>query len=271
MKRHLSYTLLVVFFVLNIYSQDGKLNQAKQNLNQQNNSSSQIDDNQNDRGSSDSPSLFQDLMLQIFWNITYGVAIETIFEKESKMHRASIAKYSYINKHTGNFTYNDSLSVKSNLLLTNSFLRESKSLYGNNFNAKFRFAKRMDAEFGYLELTEKLQNTKDHFSLFSLMVNYHRIRTQRLDIWYGIGAMHVANNVNKTGFAFGGGAEWFIKRPISIYTCIKSANINQENVTKSKILLKYYQQRTQFFTGYQNFNLANVNINSVSLGLGYLF
>jgi hypothetical protein len=263
-------SFFVIFLFLNslIYSQKGKLNQAKQNLNKQQDIQSYVSDSHQDN-TTKSFHPFQDLMAQIFWNITYGVAIETIFEKESRMHHASISKYPYIDSKTGNYTYNDSVSVTSRFLVTNSFLRESSSLYGSNFNAKFRFAKRMDIEIGYLELIEKNKNLTDYFSLYSAILNYHRVRTQKLDIWYGIGAMYVSNNVKKAGFAFNAGAEWFIKKPISLYASIKSTVINQDSVTKSKILLKYYQKRMQFFGGYQNFKLTNISVNTVSFGFGY--
>ncbi|HFS68189.1 MAG TPA: hypothetical protein ENK67_08260 [Flavobacteriia bacterium] len=258
-----------LFFSFLIYAQNDKLQQVKQNLAKKQDMQVYITDVKQKQDQKTHSNPFKELLAQIFWNITYGIAVETIFEKESKMHDASISKYSYIEDKTGNFTYNDSLSVISRLLITDSFLRESNSIKGNNLNLKHQFFKRFAVEFGYLELIEKTNRRKDHFSLFSFMANYYRIRTKRLDAWYGIGAMYVANDINKFGLAFGAGAEWFVKKPISLYASIKSGIINQESLTKSKIQLKYYQKRAQFIIGYQNFKLTTISVNSVSLGFGY--
>ena len=272
MKSTTIILLLNLIFTNFIFSQTGKLNQIKHNLNHQQDINSYIED-VNDTSDKNPNSFhpFQDLFVQIMWNITYGVAIETIFEKESKMHRAAISKYPYIENKIGNYSYDDSLSVSYRFSVIDSWLRESTSLYGNNLNLQFRFAKRLDANLSYSELKEKTNFTTDNFSLFSAMLNYHRIRTQKLDLWYGLGIMHVANNVNKTGFAYGIGAEWFFKKPISLFASINSTVINQENLTKSKVLLKYYHKNTQFVGGYQKFKITTIGVDTFSLGLGYTF
>ena len=272
MKSTTIILLLSLIFTNSIFSQTGKLHRAKQNLKQQKDMNQYINDSDT-TNNKDSNSFhpFQDLFVQIMWNITYGIAIETIFEKESKMHRAAISKYPYIENKIGNYSYTDNLSVLYRFSVTDSWLRESTSLYGNNANLQFRFAKRLDVNLGYLELNEKTNFTTDNFSLFSAMLNYHRIRTQKIDLWYGLGVMHVANNVNKTGFAYGIGAEWFFKKPISLYASINSTVINQENLTKSNVLLKYYHKKTQFIGGYQKFKVTTIDVDTFSLGLGYTF
>ena len=272
MKSIPFYLLFSLFFTIQIVAQSGKLHRAKQNLKQQKDLNQYINDSDTTNNkNSDSFHPFQDLFIQIMWNITYGIAFETIFEKETKMHRASISKYPYIENKIGNYSYNDSLSVAYRFSVTDSWLRESTSLSGNNANLQFRFAKRLDINLGYMELKEKTNFTTDNFSLFSAMLNYHRIRTQKLDLWYGLGVMHVANNVNKTGFAYGIGAEWFIVKPISLFTSTKSSIINGETISKNKLLLKYYQKKWQFYAGYQNFKLTTVSVNSLSIGGGYVF
>ncbi len=270
-----SIALILLFslsFTNQVIAQSGKLHRAKQNLKQQKDINQYINDSDTTKDNkSDSFHPFQDLFIQIMWNITYGIAFETIFEKETKMHRAGISKYPYIENKIGNYSYVDSLSVAYRFSVTDSWLRESTSLSGNIANLQLRFAKRLDINLGYLELIEKNNFTTDNFSLFSAMLNYHRIRTQKIDLWYGLGVIHVANNINKTGFAYGIGAEWFVVKPISLFASTKSSIINRETISKNRILLKYYQKKWQFYSGYKNFKLTTVFVNTLSIGGGYIF
>jgi len=257
------------------FSQSGKLQKAKQSLNtpSTNTSKSVKSSKRNSKKVSRSyKNPFAEILVRIALYSTYGIFIETPLERDGKMHDAEIAQYPYKEARYGNFIYTDSINYSIGRFdISNSFVIEDKNLYGNNLNLDFRFFKRMGLEVGYLQLFEKNNGKSDSFSLFSAMVNYHRIRTQKLDVWFGLGIMYVGNNVRKSGFSYGFGAEWFIKKPISLLVSHKSASINQRGVNKTKLLLKYHLKNYHISSGYENFVLAVSTIDAFSIGFGVSF
>ncbi len=261
-------TILLVF--TNTFAQ-GKLDKAKENLKKTKHSFNTTS-KQNTKNYRNNDNFLARVVTGIVINLTYGVVVETIFEKESKMHDASITKYPYFSDNLGNYVYADSNSMKKNRFeIESNLVVESKSLFGNNFHSKFRFAKRFDASLDYLQLFEKTPNGTDNFTQFTFLLNYHRIRTEKLDLYYGVGLTHVANSVSTTGFAYNIGAEWFVKKPISIAASYKGSFINDENVDTIKAHLKYYLKNYHFNIGYEKFSLATVDINAFSLGFGATF
>jgi hypothetical protein len=188
------------------------------------------------------------------------------------MHDAELAKYPYQNSFHGNFIYTDSMNYNiARFDITNNFVIENSNLYGNNFGVDFRFLKRFGLEFDYLYLTEKTSTNRDQFSLYSTLINYHRIRTQKLDTWFGLGVMHVGSDVNKTGFGIGLGAEWFVAKPISFKFSHKWTNINNQEVNNTKLLLKYHLKNYHISSGYEHFKIGVSKIDAFSIGVGASF
>ena len=216
----------------------------------------------------DSGNPFLDIATAIALNLTYGIVVESVFERESQMHFAQLS----LPNQYGNFVYADSSNYAlARLDLSNNFLIESKNLYGNTLNLNFRFKKRFDIEAGYLQLLERNNGQTEGFALFTTLLNYHRIRTQTVDFWFGLGAMYVANDVKEFGFAYGAGVELFIVKPISILASYKGSSINSREVSKSKIILNYHLKKYSISTGYEHFVLGVSKVNTFSLGFRLSF
>ena len=274
--RKCCFIILILFIVVNQgFSQSGKLQKAKQSLNTSSTTTTKSvksSKRNSKKVSSSTSNPFARLLVSIALYSTYGILIETPLERGGRMHDAEIAQYPYKEARYGNFIYTDSINYSIGRFdISNSFVVEDKNLYGNNLNLDFRFFKRMGFEVDYLQLFEKNNGISDSFSLFSAMINYHRIRTQKLDIWFGLGVMYVGNDVKKAGFSYGFGAEWFIKKPISLLISHKSATINNRGVNKTKLVLKYHLKNYHVSTGYENFVLAVSSIDAFSVGVGVSF
>lgn len=262
------------------FAQEGKLDKGKQSLKTTNSSSSTSKNSSKASNSNTSnTSLFDDdinpflkVLGYIFAYTAYGILIESPFEKEGRMHSSEISNYPYKESYYGNFIYTDSTNYNiTRFDISNNFVIENSNLYGNNFGVNFRFLKRFALDLDYLYLTEKVNGGNDSFSLYSALLKYHRIRLQRFDAWFGLGIMHVASDVDKTGFGFGLGAEWFVAKPISIDFSHKWTNINQREVHKTKLLLKYHLKNYQISSGYERFKIGVSKINAFSFGVGASF
>ena len=280
MKRMLIAGFIFCVISLQGFAQEGKLDKGKESLKTSSSSSSSSTTKSNsksrrsNRNNNDSFAdfFFAEFFIKLFAYTAYGVAVETPFEKDGRMHYADIANYPYQESNYGNFIYTDSTNYNiTRLDITNNFVMENSNLYGNNFGVNFRFLKRFALDVDYLYLVEKVNGTKDSFSLYSALLKYYRVRTQRFDAWFGLGMMHVGSDVDETGFGIGLGAEWFIKKPISLGVSHKWTNINQQEVHKTKLLLKYHLKNYHISSGYEHFKIGVSKIDSFSVGIGASF
>jgi hypothetical protein len=103
--------------------------------------------------------------------------------------------------------------------------------------------------------------------MFSAVLKYHRIRTQRFDAWFGLGFRHIFNDVNKTRFLIGIGGEIFIANPVSLVASHKWATVNSQSVRNTKLLVKYNIKNYRIATGYEQYKLGVSKINAFSIGL----
>ncbi len=267
--------ILILIFTITCFSQEGKLEKAKKSLTEETYTDTGYEQSTSSGTRENfisSGNIFIDIIGTIAFYLTYGILIESPMEMNTKMHGAEISQYPYKVENSGNYLYTDSTNYNlTRFDISNNFLIENKYLYGNDLAVDFRFLKRMGIEVDYLQLFEKVENMTDKLSVFSAMVNYHRVRTQRLDIWFGLGAMYVGNTVKKTGFSYGVGGDWFIKKPISLLVSYKGSIINQKPVNKTKVLLKLHLKNFHVSSGYQHFTLGVTDINAFSLGVGASF
>lgn len=275
--------LLIAIFILSIhttlFSQEEKLNKGKKSLKTKkvsNSGGKKATKSTSSRGSisndDDAMNPFVGIVWSIFAYTAYGVLVESPWEMDGRMHGAEISNYAYKEKNYGNFIYTDSTNYNiTRFDITNNFVIENSNLYGNNFGVNFRFLKRFAVDVDYLYLSENVNGKRDSFSLYSALLKYHRIRTQRFDAWFGLGMMHVGNDVNKTGFGLGVGAAIFIAKPISFKFSHKWTNINNQEVHKTKLLLKYHIKNYQISSGYEHFKIGVSKINVFSIGVGASF
>jgi hypothetical protein len=267
--------VLVFSFNTFIFSQNGKLNNGKESL-KTTKSTSEGTKTLKTTSSKSATANNSNPFARILWSLAaytvYGVAVESPWEMNGRMHDAEISTYPYKNGNSGNYIYTDSTNYNMTRFdITNSFVIENKNLYGNNFGVNFRFLKRFALDVDYLFLTEKVNENNDSFSLYSALLKYYRVRTQKLDAWFGLGIMHVGSDVNKSGFGIGVGAEWFFVEPISAHFSHKFTSINSESVNKTQILLKYHLKNYHISSGYESFNIGVSKINTFSIGVGASF
>lgn len=278
--------LLVIFCVfllipIGINSQQGSLESGKNSLQSKESETtkSSTTTRSSRRSNTDDDELDRpigQLIARLFFHIaaytTYGVLVETPSEKNTKMHDAEIANYPYQKPYHGTFIYTDSTNYKTtSLSISSSVVRQHKDLFGVNTSLNFRFLQRFDAELGYLYLTEHTPTKNDSYSLYSVMLNYHRVRTQKVAVWYGIGAMYVGDEVAALRPALGVGAQWFVKKPISLKAMHKWAYINDETVGKTSFLLNYHLKKTTISSGYSEFKIGTSIVKTFSLGVGLTF
>ncbi|QOD59832.1 hypothetical protein H9I45_10780 [Polaribacter haliotis] len=280
MNKNLLLIILLFFsFQMTTFSQEGKLEKGKESIKTSKSSGSSgtvTSKKSTSRRSTINNNSNDNPFASILWGIAaytfYGVLVESPWEMNGRMHDAEISNYPYKEARYGNFIYTDSTNYNSTRFdITNNFVRESKNLYGNNFGVNFRFLKRFALDVDYLYLSENVNGKQDSFALYSALLKYYRIRTQRFDAWFGLGILHAGSNVKETRFGLGFGAELFITKPISIDFSHKWTVINQEEVHKTKVLLKYHLKNYHISSGYEHFKIGVSKIKALSIGVGASF
>lgn len=274
--------LLTVFVTLlccfQLTSQNGKLNSAKKSLNSSNttsNTSVSITTSRNTTTVSNNNMFADDIenpFLRAVWYVfgytVFAVFVESPWEKGKRMSDAEIANYPYKKPSYGNFIYTNTTDYNiTRFDIYNRFLVENKQLYGNNLGVNFRFLKRFALDANYVVFREKLATNTTNFEMFSSLLKYHRVRTQRFDAWFGIGFTRVFSSVNKTRALFGFGGELFVTKPISMVASHKWATMNNLPVNTTKLLLKYHIKNYRIAVGYEGFKLGKPKIEAFSIGL----
>jgi hypothetical protein len=132
-----------------------------------------------------------------------------------------------------------------------------------------KFLKRWGLELDYLQLWEERVNSENNaLAIYTALAKYHRVRTERFNAWWGLGAAYVDGNVNELGFTYGLGVEWFFVKPLSLESNFNQTLINNHSVNKFNALLNYHKKQYKFTAGYEHLKIGSVGFSNVSLGVG---
>ncbi|MBQ4801834.1 hypothetical protein J8L88_03145 [Aquimarina sp. MMG015] len=273
MKRTLFFSLLCIIISFHSFGQ-GKLEKAEKGLTKSSNYYSS-----SSRSRTSSSSSYEDnslwgglamVFIEMGLYATYYGLIESPTEKEHLASNAFITKYPYHSSNRGNYAYNwDGDTNLSRITLTNRFVAENNELYGNHINADFRFLKRVSIEADYLQLWENNTFFGDNsLATFTFLAKYHRVRTEKFNAYWGMGATYIAGDVKELGFTYAIGAEYFFAKPLSIELNYNQSLINTRSSDKFNALLNYHINQFKFNGGYEYLRIGGIGFSTFSVGLG---
>lgn len=274
MKKSMLSFLIVIVFSSSSYGQ-GKIKEAEDSLKETEQSINSYTKSTYSNDSSDSDSdlltdIVRDLVAPIFAYTAYGVAFESPFETYNKSHNAVLTKHPYHNSITGNYSYdwNEDSEIFTTSI-TNRFIYETNRLYGNHLNADMRFLERWGFELDYLQLWEGNDNFGDNaLAVYTVLAKYNRVRTERFDGYWGLGAAYVDGEVKQLGFTYALGAEWFFANPLSLKSNFNQTLINDNSINKFNALLNYHKKQYKFIGGYEYLKIGSVGFSNVTVGIG---
>ncbi|WP_299313488.1 outer membrane beta-barrel protein [uncultured Aquimarina sp.] len=273
MKRTVFFSLLLFIISSSSFSQ-GKLEKAEKGLSKNNNYYSSPSNSRTSSSSSyDNNSLWGGLamvFIEIGLYATYYGLIESPTEQEHRASNAFITKHPYHSSNRGNYAYNwDGDTNLSRITLTNRFIAENSELYGNHLNADFRFLRRLSIEADYLQLWEN--NTffgNNSLATFTFLAKYHRVRTERFNAYWGMGATYIGGDVEELGFTYGIGAEYFFAKPLSLELNYNQTLINTRSSDKLNFSLNYHIDRFKVTGGYEYLRIGGIGFSTFSVGVG---
>lgn len=275
--------LLVILISCSTFGQN-KLDKSKNELNSgsskknQSSSSYSSSSSSSKSKSSSGDNIIGKAIADIFIYTTFGVfkyGVIGDYKNEDHLY-SNLTPYPFYNGKSGNFENMDTISISKNkarLDLENSFVYSDNNLYGNHFKAKIRPFQYFYLQTDFHQLFEfnEIDNTNNRLSLFQFNLNYDRIRFEKFNFGWNLGATYVGNEVKKAGFAYGLNAEYFMGNHISFLGSAKWSRINSLPVNAFELQSKFHRKNFFFSLGFEHLKIATPTYNFVALGGGIYF
>lgn len=274
--KQLVLLISVYLISFNVSYGQGKLQKAENSLKEKENSGSTTysnSTNNDDSGGNFFAETIGYLLLDAFLYTTYYAFIESPLEYNTPSTNAYLTKYPYLKSNKGNYSYDwDKTTPIARLKLSSRYVFESNRIKGNHLNFDFRFSKRLAVEANYLQLWENSTNFGyNSLAFYTALLKYHRVRTEKLDVWWGVGASYVDGEVNELGFTYGLGAELFFAKPLSLESNFNQTLINNGTINKFNVLLNYHQKQYKFTGGYEHLKIGSQPFSMLTFGVGIFF
>lgn len=189
---------------------------------------------------------------------------------------SKLSPYPYYNNNSGNYLKYNEDDESKNLMrfdLENHFLYGSNASFGNHFKGKFRPFQYFYVQTDYRELLERdtFSKTTSNLSLFQFNLGYDRLRFEKFNLGWTLGATYIASGINKAGFSYGLNTEVFPFKKVSFNSAMIWSKINGLPVNSFEFRGKYHQKNHFFSMGYENLKIASPSYNYVTLGVGFYF
>jgi hypothetical protein len=119
-----------------------------------------------------------------------------------------------------------------------------------------------------VDLSEKLTTTTDHLRLYNFFIDYNRVKSERISLWWGIGLKGMNGpTVNEIGLALNSGYEIFPIAPISIMMNYNVGFINTNSLQEFFLEGNCYYNRYNLSIGYQRFSVGNAVLDGMVFGM----
>lgn len=208
-----------------------------------------------------------------FYVTLYGAIGD--YENEEYLEN-KITPYPYFDNKSGNFiTYNDDEEAENKMRfdVENHFLYSNSASFGNHFKGKFRPFQYFYLQTDYRELIErdKFAKTTSNLSLFQFNLGYDRLRFEKFNLGWTLGATYIANDIQKAGFSYGLHTDFFPFKNVSFNSAMIWSKINGLPVNSFEFRGKYHKKSHFFSMGYENLRIASPSYNYVTFGAGMYF
>ncbi|OYU80987.1 MAG: hypothetical protein CFE23_07105 [Flavobacterium sp. BFFFF1] len=270
--------VLVFLCSVQLFSQN-KLDSSKKDLNSSSASSSGSGSTSNSSSKESSEVDDEELgfFAKVFFDVTFGVfkyGLIGDYKNEDHLH-SSLTPYPYYNFESGNYrNVEDSIAdYRLRFDVVAKFVYNDNNLFGSHLKGKVRVFQYFSIQTNYHQLFEfnKLNRTTDQLALFYFNVAYDRIRFEKFNLGWTMGASYVGNEVRKGGFSYGLLTEYFMSNHISFAAAIKWSQVNSQPVNAFELESRYHKKRGFFSIGYERLKIGTPSYNFVTLGTGIYF
>lgn len=278
--RKLTLILLCILTVTGVAAQ-GKIDRSKKALN--NNTSTDFPPlNANTTATTSSndsnAGVIGYLVATLFMYTVGGVAYYGLigdYKNEEHLYN-DLTQYPYLEGASGNFyklKENEASVYVFRIDFDGKFIYSNNDLFGTHLEARIRPLPAFYLKADYYKIFEfnKAAGTRDELSLYYFNFAYDRIRLERFNLGWTLGASYAGSGIDKGGFSFGANAEYFLKNRISFGAGAKWSYINSEPVHAYEFETKFHRNKYFFGVGFEHLKIASPQYNFITLGGGLYF
>ncbi|MFD2602449.1 hypothetical protein [Flavobacterium suzhouense] len=278
MKRIAIYCLCLCFLPFTAIAQN-KLDKSKKELSEKKQSSNNSRTSSSSSSSFDSDEDTGELAEAALFVFQYTVGAAWVglvgqYENEDHLHNA-LTKHPYYFQAHGNY-FNDEIidtpATGFRIDLKDKFIYSNSSLFGNHLDAKIRPSRYFYLKADYYQLLEMpLQDDTNNLSLFYFNFAYDRIRFERFNLGWTLGASYVGSGVDKGGFSYGLNAEYFLNKPLSFSAAAKWSHINGYPVNAYEAEASVHRKNMFITLGVEHLKIASPTYTFATVGAGIYF
>lgn len=260
----------------------GRLNQAKEELNKEKEEkpASSTQTTYYDYDTEADETYGSGLLLLVLISTYYAIDLAhlTLFGKyknETHLNNA-LTYYPYFDGASGNYlAYNGNIKHKPKRAradLSNHFLF-TDDLYANHLKVKLRPSKYFYAQADYIVLIENILGDEKlaRLNLYNFNFCYDRLRFNKFNLGWTMGANYVASGVGKSGLTYGLNMEAFFPKNISLFAAYKASKINGNPVNQLEIQGRLHVNRFFVSPGYEMIKIGSNNFHFIAVGAGAYF
>jgi len=274
MRLFLIFVLLLFWVSSMLYAQDkeedkGKIDEFENEIEKKedNNQVKHYEDNGEGEHSSFWGSLITEIVIK---PVLFGLFIGSSGEDSSfysvNLWNSYLSDFPYQSPEIG--FYSKTSDKKFAINLSGHYFYESSQLQGFNVRGRILPWPFLSLDMEVTDLTEDLKNREDYLQLYHVFINYHRVRAQRWNLWWGLGAEGLKGNKTYWGPAFNIGTTIYPINPISFTVNYNIASINSKGVAELLLHLNWHFSRVMLYVGYQRFSAGSAIINGAIAGVG---
>ena len=267
--NRLAVFILLTTFSINCFSQESKLGQSKNELNSgskysrtYNNTTSYSSE------SSGSNSFFADTFDEILAEIFIkGIYLMTIgsYSNENQLYNY-YTPYPYFDGYSGNYEPEyDGKSYTRFTIENNIYNALTDKTFSNRLKGKVNF-RHFGIQGDWIQMHES--SPKTNLALFNLSFSYDRLRFQRFNWGWNIGANYIGSGVDKLGVSVGTTAELFLFKRAGLYASAKVSRINMQPVNQLEFRAKRYINNFYISGGYETLKIGTPRYHYMTAGVG---
>lgn len=273
MMRRLALIVLSVLCSASVMAQ--KIDKSKRELNSSSGQSSSTYSESRSSSNSysdDSTNPFAELL----FNVTIGAVYYGLvgnYVKETHLDN-NLAHFPYYDGISGNYKPQDSVfRTNFRVDVESRFLYADNDLFGSHTKAKIRPFQYFYLQADYRGIVENtIGGERDRLALFHFNFAYDRLRFNRFNLGWTLGASYIGQGVNKAGFSYGLSAEYFLRKNISFDASAKWSSINGHPVNAYEFSARLHKKRFFLALGFEHLKIASPTYNFITAGAGvYLF
>jgi hypothetical protein len=280
--------LLSMLFTTNVINGQSRIGQSKSEIKSgSSGSSSNNNSSSSSSGNSSSDSDISDLSGEdsslggaILFGAIRGIFIATYYVtlgdlEEEEQLKNQLTPYPLYDSHCGNYQPYDSLKnyKKFRVDFNEQLMFLESNIYANRFDATLRPYSYFYLHTGYTHLSEyvETQDRYNHLALLRFDVGYDRVKLQRFNLGWSIGATYIPNDINMGGFAFGLQADVYLTHNLSLHASAKWSAVNHTVINEYLIQSRYHINRAYLSAGFDHYQIGKPTFDFVTLGLGVSF